>query len=98
MNYFNLGEVFSFLEDLISLGQDIGSYGLVNTHVTRVLGHPASSGISISTMQHRSVGIPLLLLSVPLSLGFPSHFACGSCSLPIPIFITPPCTPYFILV
>lgn len=44
MNYFNLGEVFSFLEDLISLSQDIGSYGLVNTHVTRVLGHPASSG------------------------------------------------------
>lgn len=53
MNYFNLGEVFSFLEDLISLGQGIGSYGLVNTHVTRVLGHPASSGISISTTQHR---------------------------------------------
>lgn len=98
MNYFNLGEVFSFLEDLISLGQDIGSYGLVNTHVTRVLGHPASLGISISTMQHRSVGIPLLLLSVPLSLGFPSHSACGSCSLPHPYFHHSSLPPHFILV
>lgn len=100
MNYFNLGEVFSFLEDLISLGQDIGSYGLVNTHVTWVLGRPASSGISISTMQHRSVGIPLRPLSVPLSLGFPSHFACGSCSLRHPYFHHSflPAPPYFILV
>lgn len=88
MNYFNLGEVFSFLEDLITLGQDIGSYGLVNT-VTRVLGHPASGHLhsdhAASFSRHS-----FALLSVPLSLGFPSHFACGSCSLPIPVSITAP--------
>lgn len=44
INYFNLGEVFSFLEDLISLDQALGSYGSVNRCVTWVLGLPASSG------------------------------------------------------
>lgn len=34
INYFNLGEVFSFLEDLISLDQALGSYGSVNRYVT----------------------------------------------------------------
>lgn len=92
MNYFNLGEVFSFLEDLISLGQDLGSYGLVNTHVTWVLGHPASSGHLRFDHAASSVSIPLLLLSVPLSLGFLGHFI-SHVALVLPTTTSPPLLP-----
>lgn len=92
MNYFNLGEVFSFLEDLISLGQDLGSYGLVNTHVTWVLGHPASSGHLRFDHAASSVSIPLLLLSVPLSLGFLGHFI-SHVALVLPPTPSPPLLP-----
>lgn len=86
MNYFNLGEVFSFLEDLISLGQDLVLIGWWTHMWPKYLAIWHHPGISISTMQHRSVSIPLLLLSVPLSLGIPGHFACGSCSFSHPCF------------
>lgn len=79
INYFNLGEVFSFLEDHISVGH-CGQWTWTR---------PESLASSVTASPFRlhscSLSIPLLL-SVPLSLGCPGHFACGSCFLPNPCF------------
>lgn len=100
INYFNLGEVFSFLEDLISLDQDLGSYGSVNIYIyvwPEYLAFQRHPGISISTSQPCSVSIPLLL-SVPLSLGFPGHSACVSSPHPCLHHSSLPPPPFLILV
>lgn len=54
INYFNLGEVFSFLEDLISLDQDLGSYGSVDIYMCDLSTWP-SSVIRASPFQPRSL-------------------------------------------
>lgn len=94
MNYFNLSEVFSFLEDLISLGQDLVLIGWW-THIwpKSLPSIQRHLGISISTMQHRCFGIPLLLPSVPLSVGILVISHVPLVLSPTPVSTTPPCFP-----
>lgn len=62
INYFNLGEVFSFLEDLISLDQDLGSYGSMNIYMCDPSTWP-SSVIWASPFQPRSPILSAFLCS-----------------------------------
>lgn len=92
INYFNLGEVFSFLEDHISLGH----CGSVNINTTRVLGvqrHPTSPfrlhsvvlSAFLCSCLCRWAWVFLAILHVALVFS------------PIPVSTIPPCLPSFLI-